>query len=325
MRMTMTFALTAVLAGSGVSAQATLPDIGVPPGKLVDVGGRKLHLLCSGAGAPTIVLEAGASAFAIDWTFVQNEIARTNRSCAYDRAGYGWSDSTTATTRASASTDLHALLRAAGESPPYVMVGASLGGILVRVYQADYPDEVVGLVLVDPASEDRLFTYYQGQAVAIASLSAEQYRSVLPQRAVRVPRRSPQTGAPFDRLPRELYDLRVKLDTRLIASIPDVVSPEMIASSGEEERARLSRLMTLRSTQPHPLSDRPVVVLTRGIDVGDGLRETHAGLAQLSTNGRHSVIAGSGHEIHLFEPGAVVQAIRDVVDAARTKRQLPSR
>jgi pimeloyl-ACP methyl ester carboxylesterase len=205
------------------------------------------------------------------------------------------------------------------------MVGASFGGILVRAYEADHPDDVVGFVFVDPASEDRLFTFYQGQAVAIASLTAEQYRSVLPQHAVRVPRRSPQTGAPFDRLPRELYDLRVKLDARLIASIPDIVSPEMIASSGEAERARLSRLMTLRTAQPHPLGDRPVVVLTRGVDVGDGLQETHAGLARLSTNWRHSVIPGAGHEIHLFEPGAVVQAISDVVDAVRTKKQLPSR
>jgi pimeloyl-ACP methyl ester carboxylesterase len=99
----------------------------------------------------------------------------------------------------------------------------------------------------------------------------------------------------------------------------------MIASSGEQERARLSRLMTLRAAQPHPLGDRPVVVLTRGVDVGDGLRETHAKLAALSTNSRHSVIADAGHEIHLFEPGAVIQAIRDVVDAVRTKKQLPAR
>jgi pimeloyl-ACP methyl ester carboxylesterase len=324
MRMMMTVALTTLFAG-GLAAQQVLPDISAPPGQLVDVGGRRLHVICSGAGAPTVVLEAGASAFAIDWTLVQREIARTNRVCAYDRAGYGWSDSSTAATRASAATDLHALLRAAGEAPPYVLVGASLGGLLVRLYQADYPNEVVGLVFVDPSSEDRLFTFFDGQAVAIASLSAEQYRSTFPQRSVRVPRRSPQTGSPFDRLPRDLYDLRVKLDTRLIASAPDVVSYEMMVSYGEEERARLARLMELRSKQPHPLGDLPTVVLTRGLDVGDGLRETHAALAQLSTNWRHSVIAGAGHEIHLFEPGAVVQAIGDVTDAIRTRRRLPSR
>jgi pimeloyl-ACP methyl ester carboxylesterase len=325
MRMMMTVAFTALLTGGGLAAQSALPDIGSPPGKLVDVGGRRLHVLCSGAGSPTVVLEAGASAFAIDWTLVQREVARTNRVCAYDRAGSGWSDSSTASTRASASRDLHTLLQAAGEAPPYVMVGASFGGLLVRVYQADYPDDVIGFVLVDPASEDRLFTYFEGQAVAIASLSAEQYRSVFPQRSVSVPRRSPQTGAPFDRLPPALYDLRIKLDTRLIASIPEIISYEMMVSSAEEERARLARLMELRSKQPHPLGDLPTVVLTRGLDVGDGLRETHASLAQLSTNWRHSVIAGAGHEIHLFEPGAVVQAIGDVTEAVRTRRRLPSR
>src|SRR3954471_24802761 len=92
------FALAAcVLAGRG-AAQA--PDIGPPPGRMVDVGGRRLHLLCSGSGSPTVVLEAGASAFAIDWTLVQNEIAGTNRVCSYDRAGSGWSDSSTAAARA---------------------------------------------------------------------------------------------------------------------------------------------------------------------------------------------------------------------------------
>src|SRR5438067_7809623 len=70
----------------------TTPLPAPPPGRLVDVGGRKLHLLCSGAGSPTVILEAGASAFAIDWALVQPEIARTNRVCSYDRAGHGWSD-----------------------------------------------------------------------------------------------------------------------------------------------------------------------------------------------------------------------------------------
>jgi pimeloyl-ACP methyl ester carboxylesterase len=313
-----TFCLTTRLTG-----QQT--DIGTPPGTLVAVGGHRLHVLCSGEGAPTVVLEAGASAFAIDWTLVQQSVARTNRVCAYDRAGSGWSDPADVSSRETVARDLHDLLRAAGEHGPFVMVGASLGGIYVRLYQADYPDDVAGLVLVDPASEDRLFTYFNGKAVTIGSLTAEQYRSMAPQRPVAVPRRKPQTGAPFDKLPPALYDLRLKLDARLIASVPDTVSPEFVAQAWEQERAQLARLLQLRSQQEHPLGDLPVVVLTRGTDVGDGLFETHDALARQSTNSRHTMVAGSGHEIHLFQPNAVIQAIADVVGAVRGKTRLPPR
>ena len=108
-----------------VHAQAA--ELPSPPGKLIDIGGSRLHVLCSGQGAPTIILEAGASSFAIDWTLVQREVEKTNRVCSYDRAGFGWSDSSTATTRATDAKDLHTLLRVGGERPPYVMVGGVAG------------------------------------------------------------------------------------------------------------------------------------------------------------------------------------------------------
>jgi pimeloyl-ACP methyl ester carboxylesterase len=306
----------------GLSAQQT--ELPPAPGKLVDVGGRKLHLLCSGQGGPTVVLEAGASAFAIDWTLVQREVSRTNRVCSYDRAGMGWSD-TVATSRAKASHDLQTLLRAAGERVPYVMVGASRGGLLVREYVVDYPDEVVGLVLVDPSSEDRLFTMFNGQGVLIASLTAEQLRTTFPRQPVRVPRRRPQTGAPFDKLPPDLYQVRIKLDERLIATIPDMVPAEVVGQSQENERALLARLLAARKATPQPLAGRPTVVLSRGDEVNAEREAVHATLAKLSTNSRHSVVARAGHEVHLFEPGAVVQAIQDVLQAIQHKTQLPQR
>src|SRR5688572_5833188 len=91
--------LTAFCCATGLAAQQ--PDLAPAPGKLVDVGGRRLHLLCSGHGAPTVVLEAGASSFAIDWTLVQRELAKTTRVCSYDRAGMGWSDAPNGSTPAS--------------------------------------------------------------------------------------------------------------------------------------------------------------------------------------------------------------------------------
>jgi pimeloyl-ACP methyl ester carboxylesterase len=304
-----------------LAAQA---DIGPPPGRLVDVGGRKLHAICSGSGGPTVVLEAGASAFAIDWTLVQREVARTTRVCAYDRAGSGWSDPPGPAANASVPRDLHTMLTSLGERPPYVMAGASRGGMYARAYHADYPDEVAGFVLVDPASEDRMWTHFQGNAVLIGSLTAEQQRSLNPRQPVAVPRRRPQTGAPFDKLPPPLYDLRVRLDMKLIASVPDTVSPEAVAAFRENERAELARLLEQRSKDPHPLGDLPTVVLSRGVESPADLQESHAGLARLSTNSRHAVVAGAGHEIHLFEPAAVVQAIQDVVTAVRGKGKLRS-
>lgn len=298
-------------------------DIGPPPGRLVDVGGYRLHLHCTGTGAPTVVLASGASSFAIDWALVQPEAARTNRVCAYDRAGMGWSDSTGLVATADRSvTELHALLSAAGERPPYVLVGASLAGIHVRLYQLRYRDEVAGLILVDPAHEDRLFTMFKGEAVTIASLSAGDLLATLPSRPVRVPRRQPQRGAPFDKLPPDLYRTRVALDERLIASIPAIVPPEIVHESAEGERATLAALREASAAKPHPLGSLPLIVLTRGVDADQGVRDVHARAAALSTNSRHTIVAGAGHEVHLFQPAVVIAAIGDVVEAVRGQRPL---
>jgi pimeloyl-ACP methyl ester carboxylesterase len=311
-------------------------DIGPAPGRLIDIAGRKLHVNCTGSGpatdgpskrtGPTIVLEAGASSFAIDWSLVQPAIARTSRVCSYDRAGSGWSDPRTdVETPARIVADLHAALGAAGEKPPYVMVGASAGGLYVRLYQLDYPSEVIGLVLVDPSTEDRLFTTYQQRVVPIASLTAEQLLSTLPTTAVNIPARQPQTGAPFDRLPADLYELRIKIDRRLIGSMPPSVSPEIVREASEGQRAGLARLLDSRGRADNPMRNTPVIVLTRGQNAGQGLAEAHAGLARLSTNSRHAVVPMAGHEIHLFTPEVVIQAIDDVAVAARGRQPLPSR
>jgi len=311
--------------GLAMVLEAQGPELPAAPGRLIDVGGRRLHLLCTGHGSPTVVLEAGASSFAIDWTLVQRDVSRTNRTCAYDRAGMGWSDPSTATTRASSALDLHNLMAAAGEKAPFVLVGASRGGLLVRAYLLEYPDDVAGLVLVDPSSEDRLFTMLNGEGVLIAELTAEQLKTTFPKQTVRVPRRKPQTGAPFDQLPPDLYPVRVRLDEMLIASAPDSVTPEIVGAYQEGERAFLARLLATRSASQHPLGSRPTVVLTRGDEQNAGREAVHAALARLSTNSRHSVVAGAGHEIHLFQPPAVITAIADVVRAIRENSPLPPR
>jgi pimeloyl-ACP methyl ester carboxylesterase len=315
-------AVVVALAFATVAAAMQPADIGPAPGTLVDIGGRKLHAMCSGSGSPAVVLEAGASSFAIDWSLVQPDLAKTTRVCAYDRAGHGWSDPGSVATSARIVADLHALLGKMGEKPPYVLVGASAGGLYVRTYEHTYPGEVAGLVLVDPAHEDRLFTFFQGQAVAIALLTAEQLKSTVPSQPVRVPRRSPQTGTPFDRLPPPLYKTRQALDAKLIDSIPEMVAPEIVAERAEGERAALAALHAISNRAEPALGDRPLVVLSRGIDLPQGARDVHASLGRLTRNFRHTVVETSGHEVHLFEPAAVVRAIHDVLQSIRSGNRL---
>jgi pimeloyl-ACP methyl ester carboxylesterase len=159
-----------------------------------------MHIHCTGSGFPTVILEAGASSFSLDWSLVQPEIAKTTRVCSYDRARLGWSDTGGPETATNIIDELKALLTAAEEEGPYVLVGASMGGIYVRLFQLRYPERVVGMVLVDPTHEFRLYTNHEGKTVPIASLNAEQYRSVMPKVEVQLRRRPPQTGDPFTRL-----------------------------------------------------------------------------------------------------------------------------
>ena len=317
----MTLVLALLTSATPVRAQDT--DAGPPPGQLVDVGGRRLHLHCSGSAAPTVVIEAGASAFAIDFALVQPDVAKAARICSYDRAGSGWSDARPdVETPLRVVRDLRALLDAAGEKGPFVLVGASRGGLYVRLFQAEYPADVAGLVLVDPAAEDRLYTMYQGKPVPMVSLTAEQYRSLAPQGAVAVPARQPQTGAPFERLPSDLYARRVALDRKMIAGTPATVAAEVVGEFSDGNYAMLSRLNAARRSTPNLLGDLPVVVLTRGRGASPDQPTAHAAIASLSRNSRHTVVPDSYHEIHLSHPQAVIDAILDVVSAVRERRPL---
>jgi pimeloyl-ACP methyl ester carboxylesterase len=120
------------------------------PGQLVDVGGHQLHVHCRGEGAPVVVLEAPAGAMSAVWGWVQPEVARTTRVCAYDRAGLGWSEAGDLPyDPGRVPEELHALLNSAGLRPPYVLAGHSLGAAFVRRFAGLYPAESAGLVVID--------------------------------------------------------------------------------------------------------------------------------------------------------------------------------
>jgi pimeloyl-ACP methyl ester carboxylesterase/uncharacterized RDD family membrane protein YckC len=290
-------------------------DVGPAPGRLIDVGGHRLHLYCTGTGSPTVVLEAGASSFAVDWGLVQPEIAKTTHVCAYDRAGMGWSEVGEPETAERVVRDLHKLLEAGGEKPPYILVGASRGGIYNRIYQRRYPGEVRGMVQVDPGHEDGLFTMLNGKPVTIASLTRDQVlASIPPGDPGPQPQRNPQTGPPFDRLPAPLYATRVEFERRLITMIANAkITRDLVVDVVLGDNASLSELSRASHASEHPLGDLPLIVLTRGRDSNADHLQRHASLAAQSARGRHEVITGAYHEIHLSNPDAVAQAILEVI------------
>src|SRR5262245_64784648 len=126
-----------------------------PPGQLVDVGGFRLHCHAEGRGCPTVVLDAALGGSSISWTYVQPRIAEFARTCAYDRAGFAWSDRGPLPRTAGRMADeLNILLERSGETPPYVLVGHSFGGLVTRIFAARYRALSAGLVLVDPAQPE---------------------------------------------------------------------------------------------------------------------------------------------------------------------------
>jgi pimeloyl-ACP methyl ester carboxylesterase len=148
------------LLASFMSAQAE-------PGRLVSLGRYSLNIHCSGHGSPVVVVEGGLGDFASDWDLVQQRVETSQRICTYDRAGYGSSEvGPMPRTFAQLNLELHELLRRAGEKPPYILVGHSFGGSVVRNYAAKYPDEVAGMILAESVSEHQPLVF-GGKAVLL--------------------------------------------------------------------------------------------------------------------------------------------------------------
>src|ERR1700721_2650020 len=136
-------------------------------GKLVDLGGHRLHVWCTGKGTPTVVVENGLGDFSFDWILVQKKVERFTRICTYDRGGYAWSDpGPLPRTIPQLNLELRDALTKLGEQGPFVLVGHSFGGPVIRSFAATYPKDTAGMVLVDAAHEDQRYTY-KGKAILI--------------------------------------------------------------------------------------------------------------------------------------------------------------
>ena len=310
-RVTTAFQLTAaaILAiGQCVcEAQDTAaPPAPAMPGRLVSIGQHRLHLWCTGEGSPTVILEAGLGAYSIDWALVQPSVAKLTRVCSYDRAGYAWSDRGPEPRGLRISvTELHQLLRTAGEKAPYVLVGQSWGGRIVRVYAHSYADEVAGVVLID--------TYAEGEAdLPPAVLTALDPRA-----------EEEQDAAVFLPMP-------FQVARRWAGSRP---RQQDISDPDEPEAA----IRSTTATATAPLGDKPLIVVSAGRlswedrDRASGksydaeLRahvRAEAFLAGLSRNSRFVVARASFHQVHLYEPNIVADAIAQVLTSVRTGRKL---
>lgn len=310
-------ALTGMLLSSGVLFAADL-DI-PPPGALVDVGGHKVHLYCTGNGGPTVVLVAGASSFSIDWSLVQP--ALSNRTCAFDRPGYAWSDTAGVTDDGNQVVrDLHEALRRTNQPRPYVMVGQSLGGFFVRLYYETYPQDVAGMVLVDAAHEDGLFTLFNGKPAPITSLSEADYLAAnTPSFPLRVPEAKLEEA--YRRLPENLQRVHLTLLNRFFENMKSATLQDIVAFQ-KASYANLTRLHKIRTSNEHPLHDLPLAVLSRGVNNGALQQRLQADLARLSTNSAHVTAEQSDHEIHLYEPAVTVKWIKAVIAAAQSGSRL---
>jgi pimeloyl-ACP methyl ester carboxylesterase len=154
---------------AGVADAKTYP----PPGQLADVGDHRLHINCTGTGSPTVVIVSGLGDWSTSWGVVQPEVAKTTRVCTYDRSGLGWSDASSLPSDAAQfAKELHTLLQNANVPGPYVLVGHSLGGFIVRTFAHDYASEVAGVVLVDSMNPKQVSESLSNRLALFSSLEA---------------------------------------------------------------------------------------------------------------------------------------------------------
>jgi pimeloyl-ACP methyl ester carboxylesterase len=282
-----------------------------PVGQLIDIGGRSLHIHCVGSG-PTVVLEAGHGGTSLDWTLVQTQLADRIRVCAYDRAGSGWSDpAPLPRTPEAVTADLHALLQAAGEPGPYTLVAHSLGGRYARLFAAQHPELVSGMVLVDARSEHHDQALTAEALAAMEAQSAPNLIQTLLQRFGLMRLVGPQLLAGllpgFANLPADVQQAFIVLGAR----------PETQAATGSELAARQANDEQLAAAT---LGDRPLQVLVaqQTLDLEPTWLPGQEQQAALSSNSTLTVLNG-GHYLQFSNPDEVSAAIAEAIRVSRSE------
>src|SRR5690349_10734568 len=278
-----------------------------PPGELVDVGGYRLHIKCTGNGSPTVVIEAGLGDWSTSWGFVQADVAKTTRVCTYDRAGMGWSEAGPLPRDAAQfAKELHTLLQNANIPGPYVMVGHSLGGLGVRVFVHDYASEVAGVVLIEsmnpkqisqlptterdqPNPQSRYYSVLTGLArFGVARVLARPLTHILS------PGSLPNENAYYSRFVR----------TQSMQAARD----ESLGLAASEEEAATVKTF----------GDLPLIVLTGRLHADPPNWQTwQTELLQLSSSSQHLFAENGGHGVQIDEPDAATAAIIQMVEQVR--------
>jgi len=309
-----------------------------PPGKLVDVGGWRLHLNCSGtrrAQAPLVILEPGIGSFSVEWSLVQPQVAKTARVCSYDRAGDGWSEmGPHPRTFKQIVYELHTLLERAGERPPFVLVGQSYGGWLVRTYRTAYPSEVAGMILVDAGEDDpervmpngsigRASMLAKGEPIPPIKTSGPLRIDDIPPAALAAMRRGiAATAAQANDMPRNLLPADAqKMRTWALGQIGHIA-----AGVNPVEVEEIALLRKERLDNPQVYGEMPLIVITRGRPDSDSTpareeerRATHKAIASASRRGRWLLAERSGHHVQIEQPDIVVAAIQELLPATTNR------
>ena len=299
------------------------------PGTMIDVDGQRLHVVCAGNGTPTVLFESGIAASSLSWIRVRHDVAAFTRACAYDRAGLGWSDpSRRSRTVGRMLSELEGVMANAATSGPYVLVGHSFGALLVCAYTSRRPNDIAGLVLLDPPSEWHELTRQQThllrggiQLSRIGGLLARlgvvrACLALLTGGAPAVPRNfvrifGPTAARTLERLVGE------------IRKLPEDVHPivQTLWCQPKCFRAMADHLAALEETAAAvgsltSLPDVPLVIISSGDQSPETIAK-HRQLARLSSQSRHLIATKSGHWIQFDEPALVVGAIREIVDRTR--------
>lgn len=302
------FVLVVGLIVSGVVYETLAEDVDrrafPAPGQLVDIGGYRLHINCTGTGSPTVVIDAGWGNWSLLWTEVQAEVAKTTRVCSYDRAGMGYSEAGPLPRDAQhMAAELHKLLEQAGIAGPYVMVGHSLGGLPVRLFAHEYSTEVSGVVLIDSMSPRQRTEH----ATVAPENASEANGGLLPTMLARIGLVR-MLGGPLGLF----EDLPAEIEAQFVAFSVIPRGVQAWADEGASMSVSLAQADAIKT-----LGDLPLTVLTAGLNDHKDWHAMQAEMLQLSSNSRQIVVENSGHGIQIEQPQAAVAAIVDMVSQVR--------
>jgi len=263
----------------------TFPPRPTPPGTKYDVGGYNLYIECTGSGPTTIIFESGLEGDVVTWKSVFPEVTSFTRACRYDRAGLAHSDYGPVPRDADLiANDLHNLLKAAYIPPPYILVGHSFGGLLIRRFAYEYPDEVTGMIFVDSLS-----TEWWDDALTLLPPASDSDSPRLSSFRAYLMEGWRDPSSNFEKM-----------------NIPLVV--EQIQETGTFGTIPITVLTAERFTVINPGLSTELES-----SLAELFKEEQAQLATLSTNGIQVIIPSTGHNIPLENPMAIVQAIQNML------------